>query len=144
VLAVLSQPQRQSAAIPYRLQADHIEVLLVTSRTHKRWVLPKGKVPRGMPAHASAAREAREEGGVIGDVDHTAVGAYPVPVVREGQIAGEVSVPAFPLHVSLELDVWPEMHLRQRQWLAIERALKLVKDKGIRTVLRAFKHSLAI
>jgi len=54
----------QSAALPYRyVTKDKIEVLLITSRTQQRWILPKGKIAFGMLPHRSAAREAMEEAG---------------------------------------------------------------------------------
>jgi 8-oxo-dGTP pyrophosphatase MutT (NUDIX family) len=54
----------QAAAIPYRRDASGtLQVLLVTSKTRGRWVLPKGKVKRGMHPHRAAAMEAFEEAG---------------------------------------------------------------------------------
>ena len=57
----------QYAAVPYRRRGDGtIEVMLVTSRETKRWVVPKGWPIRGAKPHTSAAREAMEEAGVLG------------------------------------------------------------------------------
>jgi len=66
----------QSAAIPYRWdEADQLSLLLVTSRRKGCWVLPKGTVS-GMLPHASAAREAFEEAGVIGTIAETSFATY--------------------------------------------------------------------
>jgi 8-oxo-dGTP pyrophosphatase MutT (NUDIX family) len=130
---------KQSAAIPFRVTSTgETEVLLITSRTRKRWVLPKGRVPAGMPAFASAAREAHEEGGVIGDVAHVPVGFYQAKKTMLGVLAYKGQVAAYPLKVWSELEIWPEMSLRQRLWLPLQLAMKKADDPGIRAVLKTF------
>jgi 8-oxo-dGTP pyrophosphatase MutT (NUDIX family) len=57
----------QYAALPYRARGkSELEVMLVTSRGSRRWIIPKGWPKRGIPAHDTAAKEAFEEAGVIG------------------------------------------------------------------------------
>lgn len=67
---------RQSAGLPYRWCDDDLEVMLVTSRNGKRWILPKGIVEPGMAPPVFAAKEAEEEGGVIGEVYSESLGSY--------------------------------------------------------------------
>src|SRR3546814_2801699 len=71
---------RQIAVLPYRFggpaQDGPTEILLITSRETKRWVVPKGNPLNGMPRHAAAAVEAEEEAGVIGAVCPTPIGSY--------------------------------------------------------------------
>ena len=50
--------------------------MLVTSRETRRWIIPKGWPIAGAKPHASAAREALEEAGVVGRADAKAIGAY--------------------------------------------------------------------
>jgi 8-oxo-dGTP pyrophosphatase MutT (NUDIX family) len=52
------------------------EVMLVTSRETKRWVVPKGWPNKGARPHASAAREALGEAGVVGRTNEDAISAY--------------------------------------------------------------------
>ena len=63
---------RQIAVLPYRFsgpaQDGPTEILLITSRETKRWVVPKGNPLTGITRHAAAAIEAEEEAGVIGAV----------------------------------------------------------------------------
>lgn len=100
--------RKQSAAIAWRKRASGtIEIFLVSSRRGRRWVLPKGKVPRGMPAYASAAREAREEGGVIGNVAHIPVGFYRLKPSLDDPARAPTRIPAYSLQVWQELDSGP-------------------------------------
>ena len=56
------EPRAQFAALPWRRRADAgIEVLLITSRETRRWVIPKGWPIKGKSSAKSAAREAFEE-----------------------------------------------------------------------------------
>ena len=59
---------RQSAVIPYRLREGRVEILLITSRKGKRWVVPKGILEPELTPAESAAKEAREEAGVSGRI----------------------------------------------------------------------------
>lgn len=59
---------RQVASLPLRRSEDgKIEVLLVTSRETRRWIIPKGWPMKGKKQHEAAAIEAEEEAGVIGN-----------------------------------------------------------------------------
>src|SRR6476469_8882923 len=74
-----ARPRRvQYAALPYRLSGkSRTEVMLVTSRETRRWIIPKGWPQKGKAPHDSAAREAFEEAGVVGAVGKRAVGSFP-------------------------------------------------------------------
>ena len=66
----------QYAALPYRRKRNsRTEVLLVTSRDTGRWIIPKGWPAKGKSPHKSAAREAREEAGVVGTIKRRPLGA---------------------------------------------------------------------
>lgn len=127
----------QSAAIPYRRTAAGIEVLLITSKTRRRWVLPKGKIAKGMLAHNSAAKEAMEEAGVIGAVETAPVAEYVQSKAIEGT-PERITVRAFALAVESEIQRWPEDHQRKRRWLPLKAAIKLVDDAELRAVLKRF------
>ena len=102
---------RQSAVLPYRKREDELEVLLISSRGGKRWVLPKGIVEPGMTPVASAMKEALEEAGVEGDVGREPLGAY-----RYRKWGGICEVTVYPYAVSNELENWPEAEWRRRRW----------------------------
>ena len=68
----------QYAALPFRLDGKtRTEVMLVTSRETRRWIIPKGWPHKGKAPHDSAAREAFEEAGVVGAVGKRTVGSFP-------------------------------------------------------------------
>jgi 8-oxo-dGTP pyrophosphatase MutT (NUDIX family) len=131
----------QSAAIPYRYDADgQIQILLVTSRRKKHWVLPKGHVRQGMGPHSSAAKEAFEEGGVIGRTSVDPIAAYERQ--KKSRDDGELlRVQVYPMEVTTEAPVWPEMHQRERQWLDARAALSIVHGAGPRDALAAFNRA---
>ncbi len=73
----VSSKRVQYAALPCRRRRNsRTEVLLITSRDTGRWIIPKGWPAKGKPPHRSAAREAREEAGVIGKIKRRPLGAF--------------------------------------------------------------------
>jgi hypothetical protein len=42
------------------------------------------------------------------------------------------------MKVTDELDVWQEMHVRDRRWFTVNGALQVVRDVEIRKLLRTF------
>ena len=69
----------QSAAVPFRCREGQLELLLITSRGKKRWIVPKGIVDPGLTPSAAAAKEAFEEAGVEGEILYPSVGTYTYP-----------------------------------------------------------------
>ncbi|MFQ5349418.1 MAG: NUDIX hydrolase [Thermoanaerobaculia bacterium] len=121
----------QSAVIPYRQRRGGIEVLLITSRKRKRWVLPKGiREPYLSPAE-SAAKEAMEEAGVAGRVSAGPVGRY-----EYRKWGGTCSVEVFTMQVERVHDRWPE-EFRERSWLTPEEAAARVEEAELGQLLRA-------
>ncbi len=121
----------QYAALPFRLVDGQPEVLLVTSRETKRWIIPKGKPEKGLSACEAAAQEAYEEAGVTGFVSTKAVASFPsVKRLRSG-----IEVPAvvrvFLLDVQAILDDWPERTQRERGWMSPGEAAMRVTESGL-------------
>ena len=119
----------QSAVLPYRILEDHLEVLLVTSRGRKRWVLPKGVVEPDLSAVDSAVKEAWEEAGVEGIVNSRALGSYTYE-----KWGGQCAVQVFPMLVKRVSEVWPES-TRGRRWFEPEVAAREVDEPGLRELL---------
>ncbi len=129
-----STPRVQYAALPYRLVAGHPDVLLVTSRETRRWIIPKGWAEKGVKPHDMAAREAFEEAGVRGKVKKRPYGTY----LYEKRLTGrsiECKVTVFLFEVQDVLEAWPEQHERRRCWLSADQAAKAISDGGLVTML---------
>ncbi|MBD2502717.1 NUDIX hydrolase [Anabaena azotica] len=124
---------KQSGVIPYRERDGRIEILLITTRDLQDWVIPKGGIVNGMTPPASAAKEAWEEAGVIGEVDDNELGSYKY---RKG---GKVyRVKMYLLPVAKVSDYYPEADKRYRRWLDANHAIKLIKKDSLKRILKGF------
>jgi 8-oxo-dGTP pyrophosphatase MutT (NUDIX family) len=120
----------QSAVIPYRIQNGQIEVMVITSSTGKRWVIPKGLIEPDMTPQDSAAKEAWEEAGLLGKVFPDLLGTY------EYQKSGYTcQVEVFLLQVQTVLEKWPEASCRKRQWVSIPKAVKRVNEPELKQII---------
>ncbi len=136
----LGAPQRkQYAALPFRCVRDgRVEVLLITSRTTRRWIIPKGWPMGNRPPHKVAAREAAEEAGVEGRTGKRPLGYYHyTKVLAKGRLA-LCRVDVFALEVSKQRTTWPERKHRERRWLSPEEAASLIGDSELVPLVLAF------
>ncbi|MQP66218.1 NUDIX domain-containing protein [Niveispirillum sp. SYP-B3756] len=133
----------QCAALPYRLTDGRPEVLLVTSRETKRWIIPKGWAKKSMGACAMAEREAFEEAGIKGRIDCAPVGSYRYEKRLDNGDSVECDVAVFLLRVTEMLDVWPEKGQRERRWMDPAEAAELVSDDQLAPMLRRLEKTLA-
>ncbi len=114
----------QSSVIPYRISETGLEILITRSSKGKHWVVPKGIQEPGNSPQASAAKEAREEAGVIGDVGDESLGQY-----RYRKWGADCSVTVFPMRVTgwIADEAWKEAH-RGRQWVTLQQAQAQLKQ----------------
>jgi uncharacterized protein len=118
-----------------------VELLLVTSRETKRWVLPKGNRIKGLTPHAAAAQEALEEAGVVGATCPAPLGSYRYRKRLESGAALLVDVEVFPFAVTDELDDWPERAQRTRRWFPLAEASAAVEEDDLKALIRGFRAS---
>lgn len=128
----------QSGVIPFQSRKKGIRILLITSRKKGRWIIPKGIVEPGHSPTESAAMEALEEAGIRGEVIRTAIGTY-----RTKKWGARVTVTLYPMRVTKTLKVWPEMKIRDRQWMSLAKATDAIGVAALRTVLEEFEDRLA-
>ncbi|MDF0553555.1 NUDIX hydrolase [Kamptonema sp. UHCC 0994] len=121
---------QQSAVIPYRIVDGEIEIMVITSSTGKRWVIPKGLVEPDMTPQDSAAKEAWEEAGLIGNVLPTLLGTYEYP-----KWGGICRVDVFLLQVEIVLENWPEAKKRKREWVSLAKAVKRVEEVELKRII---------
>jgi 8-oxo-dGTP pyrophosphatase MutT (NUDIX family) len=104
-MARKTENRTQFAALPCRRgENGRPEVLLLTSRETRRWVIPKGSPIKGLKPREVAAREAFEEAGVQGTISGKhPIGAYHYEKrLPDTRLLCEVQV--FLLWVSQQLD----------------------------------------
>src|SRR5437899_3082732 len=106
-------------------------VCLVTSRSGRRWVLPKGVVDPGHTPGEAALLEAWEEAGLVGALDPDPVGSYVYEKFDRGH-----HVLVYRMTVTEVRDDWPERSFRERAWLSAEEVIDRVEEPGLRDLLR--------
>lgn len=126
---------QQSAAIPYRLTAAGMEVLMVTNRGGGRWLFPKGGIGKGLTSAQSAAREAYEEAGVVGEINPRPLGSYRFRKRDMPAKAEPCAVEVFLLHVREQLQSWPEKGQRRLRWVDVGEAALMVQEGGLVEIL---------
>ena len=122
---------QQSAVIPFRRRNGQLEVLLITSSSNKRWVIPKGVNEPELSPRRSAAQEALEEAGIEGAVSRKSIGTY----VYE-KWGGLCCVQVFTMAVEVIHDKWLESS-RRRRWLHLDEAVRRVDEPGLKRLLRS-------
>lgn len=133
----------QIAAMPFRRKADGTaEIMLVTSRTTHRWIVPKGWPIKGLKDHEAAAREAREEAGVVGAVARKPAASYTYWKRLDDHFQ-LCEVKLFRLEVERQLADWAERGERRCQWFSLADAADLVDDPGLGAAIRALADDAA-
>ena len=136
----------QYAALPYRFtSAANVEILLVTTRQSRRWIIPKGWPIKGLKPPKSAAREAFEEAGIRGEVGSKSVGAFAYDKLIDGDgIRVRCEVRVFPLLVKRQSEIWPESEQRLTQWVEPRKAIALIREPELRTIVAAFARRFSL
>jgi 8-oxo-dGTP pyrophosphatase MutT (NUDIX family) len=138
------EPGLQYAALPYRLVgAGETEILLITSRETRRWVIPKGWPMKGKAPHTAAAIEARQEAGVLGKVEKTALGAYSYIKWLHNGAPLACTVDVFPLKVARQRKRWREQGQRVLHWFSALEAADLVDEPSLRDLILVFAAMVA-
>lgn len=124
----------QVAALPVRKSAAGTEVLLITSRETRRWIIPKGWPMKGRKDAQAAAQEALEEAGVRGKVHKRPIGAY----TYQKRLTGSVEacrVMVYVLEVDKLLASWKEKDQRRREWFSPASAADKVSEPQLATII---------
>jgi 8-oxo-dGTP pyrophosphatase MutT (NUDIX family) len=127
----------QYGALPYRQPSDAaFEVMLITSRDTARWIIPKGWPAAGEAAWDSAAREAREEAGIVGHISKRPIGSYHYMKRLDNGLPIWCTVEVFALEVVERLKSWPEQRERITRWFTLEDAANAVDEPDLGTLIR--------
>jgi 8-oxo-dGTP pyrophosphatase MutT (NUDIX family) len=129
----------QFAALPWRISAGgRREVMLLTSRETRRWIIPKGWPISGRKPAQVASQEAFEEAGLVGKiVSKRPLGNYFYQKkLSSKEVLSEVYVYSF--RVERQLDDWPEKDQRMTQWFDATAAAELVDEGGLAGIIERF------
>ena len=125
----------QVAAIPCRLNDLGMpEIMLVTSRTTQRFIIPKGWPMKGKSARKAAALEAREEAGVVGKALREPIGHYAY-WKRLADCFVPVRVTVYLVAVDAVASEWKEEGARQRAWVSAEEAAILIDEPQLAALI---------
>ncbi|QNQ12078.1 DUF47 family protein [Sphingomonas alpina] len=131
---------RQIGALPYRIDASGAaEIMLITSRETRRWVIPKGNPIKGMAPHEAAAQEAYEEAGIRGYPCPTPVGDFIYRKHRRAGRSRDMTVTVFPLAFVEQAGDWPEQDQRDTRWFPLDKAAAAVDEPGLKAIIAAFR-----
>ena len=133
----------QFGALCYRVHNEETQVLLITSRTRGRWIIPKGWPVEGATPAEAAATEAYEEAGVSGKTFNICLGLYSYTKMMAGDDMDlPCAVSVFPVKVKKVLRDYPEKAERKRKWFSIKKAAGKVREPELRKILKHFDPSL--
>lgn len=124
----------QAGAVPFLFKKGILHIVLITSSSGARWLIPKGHLEPGMTPGEVALMEAAEEAGAIGTIERGCRIECPTEDGRTLQL--------FPLRVATLLPHWPERFARRRVVLPVYRALLRISDPALAKALRELTRSL--
>lgn len=130
---------RQVGALPLRkLEGGGVEVLLVSSRETRRWVIPKGWPAKRLSDAKAAAREARQEAGITGKMANRPIGSYRYRKRMPGGLIRIVDVDVYVLWVKKQRKSWREKNQRVRVWFTQSDAARKVREPKLKELIAGF------
>ena len=137
-----SATKRQYAALPWRYSGSGIEVMLISSRETKRWVIPKGWPIAGLSPREAAAREAFEEAGVGGQITKKPLGEFKYDKRLDNGSTHKCVVTVFGLESMIQHPSWPEQGQREMKWFRLPEAANAVQEPGLAKIIRGLKDAV--
>jgi 8-oxo-dGTP pyrophosphatase MutT (NUDIX family) len=128
----------QYAALPYRMAGRRTEILLITSRRTRRWIIPKGWPMNGLKPQEAAAEEAAEEAGIHGEIADRPIGSYRYLKHLKDDQTTAIQVLVFPFRVEKHVEDFKEQGQRHAKWFGCNEASSLVAEPALRRLIRDF------
>ena len=101
--------------------------------------MPKGWPIKRLTPAKSAAREAFEEAGVRGKIGVRPIGNFTYKKTADANGAeADCEVKIFPLLVRRQSATWPESAQRVAQWVDPEKAISLIREPELRSIVTKF------
>lgn len=132
---------QQYGALCFRYKEDgsEIEVLVITSRESRRWIIPKGWPMKGKKPYEAAAIEAWEEAGVRGKAKKKPVGHYTyLKELDDGNVTPCI-VDMFQIEVKEIRTDFKERGQRVFDWVSPSEAARRVREIELKSLLVNFK-----
>ena len=134
----------QVGALCYRHKKGKLQILLVTSRGTKRWIIPKGWPMPGKHGSPAAKQEAWEEAGVaVAQIESEPLGQYRYRKKMASGLALPVTTFVYPCEVSKVTKNYPEKSQRKRKWFTPKKAAKKVSEPELKKMILDFSTSIA-
>lgn len=128
----------QFAALCYRLAKGKPEILLITSRRTRRWIIPKGWPIDGKTPGEIVLTEAWEEAGVTGKAHDKCLGLFHY----FKSMAPETGMPCvamvYPVKVKSLSGSYPEAEQRKRRWMRPGKAAAHVCEPELAHMIKTF------
>ena len=118
----------QLGLLPYTFIDRRLHLLLITSSSGSRWILPKGRQEPDMTPHEVAVMEAVEEAGVLGTLRRD--------LRTRCQMADGRFLQLYAMKISKLLKNWPEENLRRRRLFPLTDAIEIINDPGVASAVR--------
>ncbi|WP_420410680.1 NUDIX hydrolase [Roseibium sp.] len=135
--AMFRRPARlQIAALCVRENDGGREVLMVTSKSSRRWILPKGWPIMSRKPHRTAAIEAYEEAGVVGKARKKPFASFKSYKGADAGLRLKTDVLVYRVDVDEMVRNYPEKGKRTVTWVPVEKAIKMADEPGLAKVLR--------
>lgn len=128
----------QFGALCWRRKNGKVQILLVTSKKSRRWIIPKGWPQHGATPAEAAITEAWEEAGVSGKAKTVCLGIFSYVKALPDDESLPCVVAVFPLKVASLARDWPEKRLRKRKWVSPKKAAVLVQERELAGILVNF------
>jgi len=135
----MSMIYEQAAAIPVRLVAQKIQILLVQTRSGNKWTIPKGIIDSGFTAQETALAEAYEEAGLKGALHPEIFGTF-----SYAKWQGTCKVQVYLMKVDEALSHWPERYFRDRKWVNIEQSDQMLKYPALSELIHKININLLL
>ncbi|WP_298680216.1 NUDIX hydrolase [uncultured Lentibacter sp.] len=133
-----SMVRSQFAALCFRMRKGEPEILLITSRTAQRWIVPKGwPMAQKTPAQA-ALQEAWEEAGVRGEAYERCLGLFSYTKAFEKGAPLPCVALVYPVLVRELAKSYPEKGQRRRKWFRPKKAASRVSEPELKKILKTF------
>jgi 8-oxo-dGTP pyrophosphatase MutT (NUDIX family) len=127
----------QSAVLPYKIEDEELQILLITSIRKKKWIIPKGFIEFNLSPFESAKKEAFEEAGIIGKNETFELGAFSIK-----KYGGLTNILVYSMEVEKFKEDYPEKNLRKRKWYSPKDAIETVSIPEVGELIKVLQEKI--